>query len=313
MLWFGAQRMWFGLACCLVFSTLVLIFRETIGNMRTISLARARELRQTALDERASELSLSITRSGHEAQQPYILFLRQFSSDGEIHAKVPSSGNSFDVMPIESRLALGFEGRFATVSFRSPIGGPEVWGEAWAAMPLDITPYHQDFHRYAGRLFYNRPGEITASDSDWIDTFRRLSAHACIIVSLPLDASRSPSQSATIFEIKDLHDQNLLQRCVFVMPPDQSVWLMWPTDETEDRPGQVRSGLSPREFKVSTLWESTRTKLIESGIVIPEFVDTADGVRLFSLNAGGCTMATVFARDLGNPSRYLKSLGIEAP
>ena len=291
-------------------SVLVLTFRETIGNIRTTALARSKALRQDLLDREARALADELASGRQSKPRQYILFLRPFSADREIRARDPNSPEGYDVAALETRIAFGFASLFVTISFSSRTCGRDVWGDTYANMPLDITPYHPKFSEYAGRLFYSRPGEITASDENWFDTFRMLSQHATLIVSVPIDVSLSPEESATILELLELSRSGLLQRCVFVMPPEQSVLLMRPTDETEGSRGTGRRW-SPREFKLSVLWESSRAKLSKGGIELPAFRDTKDGATLFVLN-GGCRIESVSARELNVPSRYLRSLGLEA-
>ena len=226
--------------------------------------------------------------------------------------KDPSSPDGSDAAPLEARLAVGFARRFTTVSFSSHVTGRSVWGEAFADMPPDITITHPDFHSYAGRLFYNRPGQITVRNEHWQDTFRLLARSASLILSIPIDASPAAQPSATIDELLDLRADDLLEKCIFVMPPEQSVLMIRPAEEQEGL-HVTMTGWLPTEAKMSSLWESTRVKLAKSGFKFPEFRDTAEGVTLFILRGGEYSLLPVTRRELRKPSQYLRNLNMKLP
>ena len=311
-LWFALQSRWVACGICVAGSILVLTFRQTIGNIRVIALMRARQSEQRALDREAEEYVRTLTSGRSFNRRPLILFLRPFSGDREVRGKEPSSPDGYDVAPLEARLAAGFAHQFATLSFRGRLDGRNVWGDAYVSMGPDITPYHPDFYKYAGRLFYARPGEIEAPESNWFNTFRLLARNARLIVSVPIDASQAPEQSATILELLDLRANDMIERCVFVMPPEQSLWLLRPSDETPSHRGTDQMWTT-REVKLSSLWESTRKKLARSGIEFPEFKDTMDGATLFILRGNECRLSAVAGRELSNPGAYMAVLNIKLP
>jgi hypothetical protein len=310
-LWFAQNHRWVAVGICVVVSILVLTFRQTIGNIRVIALMRARTSQQVALDKNAEKYLRSIASDRRSKSRPLILFLRPFSSDRAIRAKDPATPDGYDVASLETRLADGFVRRFTTISFANEITGPDIWGDAFADMG-GVTPYHPDFYKYQGRLFYRRPGEVKAPDVNWLDTFRLLARNAGLILSVPIDSSLAPGQSATILELLDLNANNMLERCLFVMPPDQTVWFMRPSDETETRRGTGASWMT-RKLQLSALWESTRAKLASGGVRLPEFRDTTDGATVFVLRGNHCIVSPVPSSELSDPSSYLKALKLSLP
>lgn len=310
-IWFAQHGRWIGFGFCLVGSILVLTFRQTIGNIRVVARMRAQSSQQIALDRNAEEYTRSLASGLRSEGPPLVLFLRPFSSDRVIRAKDPACPDGYDVALLETRLAAGFIRSCTTISFANSLTGPDVWGDAFVDM-YGVTPYHRDFYKYEGRLFYSRPGEVTAKDLNWFDTFRLLARNASLIVSVPIDASLAPGDSATVLELLDLRAHQMLDQCVFVMPPEQSVWLMRPSDETESRRGTDRSW-STRELTLSSLWESTRAKLAKRGMTFPEFRDTSDGVTVFTVRENKCRLLAVAGHQLSKPSSYLDELDLSLP
>jgi hypothetical protein len=307
-LWFALNHRWLWVGVCAVASTFVLVFRRTIANIRVLARIRAHASEQHALDTDA-ELYLRSLRAGKPSKrEPLVLFLRSFSADREIHGKDPSAPDGYDKATLETRLAIGFARQFTTIALSSRLKGRDIWGDAYIHN-VDTSVYDPDFYQHEGRVFYQRPGEIVTEDANWFETFGLLAKAASLIVSIPIDASPSSEQSSAIEEIVDLHANRILEKCIFLMPPEQSVWLLRPSDETDNRRGTDRSWTS-RERKMSSLWESTRTKLARRGITLPEFRDTSDGATIFNLFGNECRMAVVRSRELSNPSAYTKALGI---
>lgn len=310
-LYFFLNHRWLAWGTSLAGSVLVLTFRQTIGNIRVRALYTARISEQDALDQEAEEYFRSLASGRPSKRRPLILFLRPFSGDREIRGKDPGSPDGYDVAPLETRLAAGFVRQFTILSLSNRQPGRDVWGDVFVDM-ADVTPYHPDFYKYVGRLFYARAGEIKVTDSSWFDAFRLLARNAHLILSIPIDASLAPEQSATVLELLDLSANGMLERCLFLMPPEQPLWLMRPDDETETNRGTERSW-STRQLKLSSLWESTRVKLARGGIALPEFRDTTDGVTAFTLRQNECKMSAVAGRELSNPGSYLKALHLRLP
>jgi hypothetical protein len=310
ILWFAWHQRWIAGGFCFVINFLVLTFRETLGNIRTRCLYRARQLTQRMLDQAANAFVGKLASGRFPKHKKLILFLRPFSADHEIHAKDPAGPDGFDVVPLETRLASGFGEQFTTVAFSSRMDGKDVWGDAFAEMHPDITPYHPEFRKYVGRLFYSRPGQIKAPEDDWFNTFRLLAQNARVIVSVPIDASLAPGDSATILELLHLSESELIQRCVFVMPPEQSMRLMRPVDETDSHRSSGESAWAPREFMLSALWESSRAKLVKGGLELPPFTDTTDGATFFAIREGECKMVTAGVSEISKRDRYLQPLGL---
>lgn len=162
---------------------------------------------------------------------------------------------------------------------------------------------------YVGKLFYNRPGEIKAKDDNWLGTFQLLSQLSKLIISVPIDLLQTSDNSATILELIDINEKGLLNRCLFVMPPEQSVLLKRPKIITEG----ILSGRriwTTHEFTISTLWESTRSKLTEVGIQLPAFTDTKNSVKLFTIRGGKTKMLDLTASELDDLCNHLPSLGV---
>jgi hypothetical protein len=308
-LWFALHDRWVWFGICVVASTFVLVFRRTIANIGVLARIRAHASEQHTLDTDA-QLYLRSLRAGKPSKsEPLVLFLRPFSADREIHGKDPSSPDGYDKATLETRLASGFAGQFTTIAFSNRLGGRDIWGDAWVDK-FDASPYDADFYKHEGRLFYQRPGQIVTEDANWFETFRLLAKASSLIVSIPIDASPSSEQSSTIVELLDLCANRMLEKCIFLMPPEQSVWLLRPSDETETRRGTDQSW-SPQERQMSSLWESTRTKLARNGITVPEFRDTSDGATIFTFSGNDCRMSVVKSREISNPCAYTKALGID--
>jgi hypothetical protein len=299
---FSYQKRWAAVTVCAICSFVAVTFRDTIGNIRIRALYRARESHQYALDQKA-EKYLNTLRSGQLSKsRPLILFLRPFSGDRELHAKDPNSPDGYDVMPLESRLAKAFSNQFTTIAFKSRFGDGDVWGDKFVDM-LDITVNHPDFYKYAGKLFYNRPGEITATDENWFDTFRLLAQNADLIISIPLDASQAEEPSSTILELLDLRTYNMVERCVFVMPPEQSPFMLRPADKEETHHKTDHIWMK-RELKLGLIWESTRAKLAKNGFALPELRDTVGGATVFTLRGEESVILPVTLPELSNHNLY---------
>lgn len=309
-LYLGYHDRWILGGLCLVASTGIVIIRGTVNNVRAGFRYRLLINQQYARDDEA-KACLRALRSGGRQRRPVVLFLRPFAGDTRIKLRDFSTPDGYDVMSLESRLVSSFARWATTVSFRAPMQtGRDLWGDMYAEMPPDVTIGDPDFYKYEGRLFYTRPGEIAVPDPEWFDSFRLVARNADLIVSVPVDATVAPGSSATILELLDLRTNGLLERCLFVMPPEQELWLMRPDDETPERRGTAKSwGTQP--FMLSGLWESARGKLAQGGFPLPPFSDQGgDNATLFVLRDGEPVIADVPRSYLSRPRSYLALLGI---
>jgi hypothetical protein len=97
-------------------------------------------------------------------------------------------------------------------------------------------------------------------------------------------------------ELFHLQEERLLDRVIFIMPPEQTLRVKRAADD-----------LWSDEFKVSRLWELTREKLKSRGIPFPAFMDTTDdGARVFVIRNGRCRLAHVLKRHLSQPKQLAR-------
>jgi hypothetical protein len=96
-------------------------------------------------------------------------------------------------------------------------------------------------------------------------------------------------------ELYHLQEERLLDRVVFIMPPEQTL-------RVKRAAGELEPGI-----EVSRLWNLTRERLMARGIPFPAFIDTTDdGARAFVIRNGCCRLAHVPRRDLGQPKQLAR-------
>ncbi|WP_145359699.1 hypothetical protein [Alienimonas californiensis] len=301
MIIFRQQGWWVLLGVCVVANYYVLIYRATIGNIRLDLMIRAKKLQHCMLDEGADQLVRDVTSDERPIHRKFALFLRPFALDRAVFSGSREQAGQLDHWSLESRLALGFRRSTIMISF-SPVKESmhKVWGEKFASSAMcNTTVYDREFDKFKGMLLYDRPGQYQASMSEWFPTFRRLAHEAQVVFCLPIDASTDDQFSATLEELVYLSDQ-LSEKCVFIMPPDQDVWMWRPTG------GGVWESSS---VKLSEMWESAVKKLTVRGLTLPHFKDSEYGVNMFTMCDGVVRLVRVSPSQLSSPNDYLRRLG----
>jgi hypothetical protein len=282
------------------------MFRATFDNLRLTIYYRAIINEQNIRDAEA-ERCLGDLKAGKRGERRMVLFLRPFSADTRVKLKDSTTDDGYDVLALESRLVAGFQKKAVTVSFQDhTVRGRGVWGDAFADLRVRLDDPR--FGDYVDRLFYMRFGAVRVSSDAWFEDFRLVASNADLILSVPLDASGAAGLSATMLELVALKDLALLDRCVFLMPPEQTCWLMQASDE--ELPGVGRRQVwYPRDRKISDVWEATREKLADAGLALPPFVDSPPGTTtLFTINGDGARAIHVALQDIAHPERYLDQL-----
>lgn len=312
-IYFARDGHW-GIAAVFVLATVLIVtFRDTVANMRTVSHFRALGYRQFCRDRKAAAC-LAALRDGRQIdRRPLVLFLRAFSTDRCLRARTQGTRDGYDVERLESRLIKGFAGWSTMVSLAGPENS-DTGGEKWASMPTHITPNDPAFEAWAGLVFYERPGEIRVPDDEWHEAFTTLANAADLIVSLPFEVSIAEEGSATVRELLELQASGRIDRCLFIMPPEQSLLVSVSRDGASGSSGiRIRRATitDSTSLAVSTLWERTRDKLKKHHLPIPSFADVPDGATLFTLRDGSARHLRISAKGLSVPKLFLPQLGLD--
>lgn len=300
-LYFLWNARWIPWTLCLILSALVLVFRGTINNIRIGFRTRVLQHEQEVRDRSASQCLESL-RSGGAYRQPIVVFLRPFAGDKSMRLRDLTSPDGLDRRPIESRLLAGFKGWATTLSLGNGWEGRSTWGEVYVDMPPDVSIGDEEFYKYEGRLFYERFGEIQESDDRWFDTFRLLIDKADLIISVPIEASLDSEKSATIEELLHLIT-NALARCVFVMPPEQTLFQM------RSRPVARKESSKPWiDTTVSDGWERSRAVLAKHGFNLPTFEQHEHDVTLIRYDEGAWHLVGMALQDIPHARSVLRGM-----
>jgi len=196
------------------------------------------------LAEHTLKRSLSAARRGE--QQPIALYLRPFDLTNKLQYFNPNF-SVISLSKIKQSGSVELESLLAeALSLSTPLVALGEPGE----------------HIGAGRAFLD--------EEEWREGFRNLASVAERILIVP------SANEGTLWEIAWLKENNLLDKCLFIMPPESLFQYLLAVD-------------------MSALWDTARSALLDKGITLPEYDE--DGM-FFTLDSGGNVAASV------NPSRW---------
>lgn len=279
----AVQHRWLLFASLLTVSTVLIVCWRTVDNLRSPFRRRVAECDQTWLNRRARAFVAALEAGqGPAPYHPVILFLRPFAIDKKIRLRDRKAVDGMDEMPIEHSLGEDCYDWATTITVADQAGQTELWNYA----DLTTDP---------ALLYYTGFGEIELSDANWFSKFESLAEAADLIISVPLEFDFTARHSATVDELIYLKSHSLLDKCVFLMPPEQQIGLTRRRDA--DRPSAVSSVIV--EKSVSQLWASARAHLAQSRLALPPYCDSEmDMTRCYVPIQGGFAVYVVTRRDL---------------
>jgi hypothetical protein len=210
---------------------------------------------EEARNKSAEALYARVLAAAESGSVPdYVLFLRPFRGTGTLDTQ--SGGEAVEALDLETILARALKPRWlvglGSEMERSIVG--------------------------AGRVYFR--------DVEWWDSVRVLARHAMGIVVVP------STNEGTLREIRWLHEERLLSKCVFVMPPTPGEG-RWHVDLFGSSTVLIKNDTAADQ---SALWSAARAALRESpGIELPPH--SAQGA-LLGLDAQGQVIRTA-SLDLG--------------
>jgi hypothetical protein len=208
------------------------------GDMRKASVLKL----QNARDQESATLSASLGAAPGTGQN-FALYLRPFTVTKNIPTSLPGThytDSEFDgVLDFEAILQDAVQAIMPLVALGRPL---ETYGA----------------------------GRILTGDEDWQSKIIPLMQAARIIFIIP---SHRPG---TLWEINHITENRLLEKCIFIMPPEGAVrWTRGPEQDWQyDEPLVNQSGD----------WETTRQTLEELGLHLPSYEQTG---ALFTLDGSG--------------------------
>jgi len=266
-------------------------FHRTIDRLRVWSRAKLAGSQQQYYDRRALRCMEAIGR-GEDLRKfrPVVLFLRPFAADRNLRFPNDRRLDGFDIMPIESELG-GLYNQWCTTIMISnhAVDRHDYWESAFL----------QDFTDEE-RLYYVGPGEFGLPAANWFSSVQQLADAANLIFVVPMDFGLSENQTGTFDELQLLFSEQLIHKCVFIMPSEQRLTRVRRVDAN----GVVQS--VPITQSLKQLWNDGCARLNQSGFPLPPFAATPPGHSAFfgwPLGLGGPMQMYVLDRR-GWPTYY---------
>lgn len=211
--------------------------------------------------QRLTSRVLSLVQSG--SLPDYVLFLRPFVGTGTLDTQ--SGGNSVEALDLETILARAVRPRWL----------------------IGLGSHLERSIVGAGRVYFG--------DGEWWDNVRVLARHASAIVVIP------SAHDGTLQEIRWLHEERLLPKCVFVMPamPSDGGWHVHVYGSSTV---QIKNDTTADH---AALWSAARVAIRDAtGIELPPYSTSG---ALLGLDAEG-RVVTSTRLDLGSALFKVRTL-----
>lgn len=261
---YSLWRDWPPVATWLIFGLLlcVVALRHPIDRLHSWSRTLLAARDQLHYDRRALRCMEAIERGEDlKAFSPIVLFLRPFAADRNLRFPNRAGHGGFDVLPIESELAARYNQWCTTVMIaNAAVDRHGYWQNAFL-----------DGSTEAELLYYVGPGEFALPTSDWFDTVKKVAMRADLVFVIPMDFGLSGVQTGTFDELEFLFSEHLIDKCIFVMPAEQSVGRV----RRIDARGVIYSRMVDKPL--ADLWEESRQSVRQLGIELPPFVHPPPG------------------------------------
>lgn len=259
-------------------------FWRTVENLRTTWRFRITEDDQRRMNSRAAAYLRRLNDGESSAgDRPVFLFLRSFAMDKLVELDPADSRRRPFIDPfhddpkarglrriaLETALARDLNERGTTIALQNADETYSLGSDAYIG------------RRGSGNtLFHLGPGEVLLDPTRWFEQFARVADHCDLIVSIPIVYCTGPvEQNGTMRELQYLVENDLIGKCIFVMPPEQyfrgySVY----------RPfGSGRASESVHVGKnISELWNDSLPHLQAIGLTLPRHDAGANEVGLIA-------------------------------
>ncbi|CUS33135.1 membrane hypothetical protein [Candidatus Nitrospira nitrosa] len=186
-----------------------------IGLMAIVPVTLFLLVEQTARDRLAAEVLANIQDSSLTTKTSFVLFLRPFSSTGQLQAP--------------SLFASPFSLRINTYELE----------DYFASALKNIGPM----------VALGKPGEnvgagrVYVAEEDWHNKFILLARTASVILILP------SSRAGTLWEISWLKSNGMFRKCIYVMPPEKTRTQYWVNLWQEATTELSKEGITLPEYK----------------------------------------------------------------